>query len=68
MFAAVVQAAAAGGHQHSVSEPIAGRFIVGGQVTAPLVSDRGSSGGGQVASGTFRAWSDSSCHGVLSGC
>lgn len=68
MFAAVVQAATAGGHQQSVSESIAGRFIVGGRVTARLVSDRGSSGRGKVASGTFGAWSDFSCHRVPTCC
>jgi hypothetical protein len=51
-----------------VSESIAGCFIDGGEVTALLLSNWGSSGRGPVASGTFRAWSDCSCHGVLTGC
>ena len=63
MFAPVVHAATAGGHQQST----AGLLPVG-QMTPPLVSYRGSVGWGHVTSATNRAWSECGCHGELAGC
>jgi hypothetical protein len=65
MLVAVVHTAAAGGQQQSVSESTAGRLIVVGQVTAPLLLGRGSSGRGPADG--CRTGCNSSSHGVLTG-
>jgi hypothetical protein len=62
MFAPVVHAATAGGHQQST----VGLLTVG-QMTTPLVSDRGNVGRRQVTSATDWAWSECGCHGKLAG-
>ena len=63
IFAPVVHSATAGGHQQST----AGLLSVG-QMTPPLVSDRGSVGRRQVTSATYWAWSVCGCHGELACC